>query len=297
MEYFSDQQRGKREAFREDIPVRVKSGILEYICSLIDNGSFGQDFSKTCDEYPSAIIGTNSERFWAVCYAELPNLPEYLEAEKFEVLNLLDLIQFCFQHVCTPTQLRYHDYYCHHHLTFDKMAGGLTFLEKVNKIFERNDIVFRLQPDGEIIRTLPPELIQLLDASKTGNEAGFDGLLADAKAKICDPDPSVRKEALERLWDAWERLKTLEEGKDKKTQATKLLDKAALSPEFRNLLEKEAKELTEIGNTFQIRHHELGKHEIKDPGQIDYLFFRMLSMILLLLKARRGTPCSSPIPT
>lgn len=130
----------------------------------------------------------------------------------------------------------------------------------------------------------------LLDSPHFGNEPGFDDLLNDAKAKFRNPDPRVRKEGLERLWDAWERLKTLEEGKDKKAKATNLLDKAASSPSFRELLEKEALELTQIGNTYQIRHHEQGKNEISNSRQIDYLFFRMLSMIVLLLKARSGNP-------
>ena len=38
--------------------------------------------------------------------------------------------------------------------------------------------------------------------------------------------PKVSKEALEKLWDAWERLKTLEAG-DKKSSIKTLLDKAA----------------------------------------------------------------------
>jgi len=36
----------------------------------------------------------------------------------------------------------------------------------------------------------------------------------------------VRRESLEKLWDAWERLKTVEPGGDKKAQAKALLDKS-----------------------------------------------------------------------
>ncbi|GAB0056039.1 hypothetical protein SIID45300_00338 [Candidatus Magnetaquicoccaceae bacterium FCR-1] len=139
------------------------------------------------------------------------------------------------------------------------------------------------------MRTLSPELGHLLDSARSGNETGFDDLLNDAKSKILNRDPRVRKEGLERLWDAWERLKTLEEGKDKEAQITNLLDKASSTQVFRQLLEEEARMLTRIGNAYQIRHHEQGKEEISDPRQIDYLFFRMLSMIVLLLRARSGS--------
>ncbi|MBF0422176.1 MAG: stationary phase or STEss regulating sigma factor [Magnetococcales bacterium] len=289
MEYFSDQQRGKREAFREDISDQVWRGILSHINALIDNGAFGESFPEICIDGP-VVFGSCKSAFSDACRAEIPRLPEDWDIDKPDTLDLLDLIQFCFKNISKPSRHDYHDYFKHYHLTFNRQEGQETFLGQINQIFERNGIVFRLQSDGSIIRTLPPEFNQLLDASKTGNERGFDDLLNDAKAKIIRPDPRVRKEGLERLWDAWECLKTLEEGNGKKEQITKLLDKAASSQEFRGLLEVEAKALTEIGNKYRIRHFEQGKIEISDPRQIDYLFFRMLSMINLLLKARSGTP-------
>ncbi|WP_420903749.1 AbiJ-NTD4 domain-containing protein [Candidatus Magnetaquiglobus chichijimensis] len=289
MEYFSDQERGKTEESREDISDRVWYGISGYINSLIDQGGFGQDFPQNCDDSSSAIIGTNSVRFWEVCHAEIPKLPDDINTEKPETLDILDLIQFCFRCVCSLTKDEYHDYYRHHHLTFNRKDGQQAFLEQINRIFERNGIVYRLQPDGGIVRTLSPELGHLLDSARSGNETGFDDLLNDAKSKILNRDPRVRKEGLERLWDAWERLKTLEEGKDKEAQITNLLDKASSTQVFRQLLEEEARMLTRIGNAYQIRHHEQGKEEISDPRQIDYLFFRMLSMIVLLLRARSGS--------
>jgi len=46
-----------------------------------------------------------------------------------------------------------------------------------------------------------------------------------------------------------------------------------------------SRRLTEIGNTFMIRHTEVGKTPVEDPDQIDYLFHRIFSSIRLLLKA------------
>lgn len=288
MEYFSDQERGRTEASREDIPNQVWRGIFGHINVLIENGAFGKSYPEICPD-SHVVIGTDRAAFWEACKAEIPRLPDNVEIEKPDTLDLIDLIQFCHQSVSAPIKLDYHKFFSHHHLTFNREDGRQAFLEKINRIFERNGIVYRLQPDGAIVRILPPEMGQLLDSAQSGDEPGFDGLLNDAKAKILSPDPRLRKEGLERLWDAWERLKTLEEGKDKKTKAANLLDKAASSPPFRKLLEKEARELTDIGNTYQIRHHEQGKNEISDSRQIDYLFFRMLSMIVLLLRARSGT--------
>jgi len=66
--------------------------------------------------------------------------------------------------------------------------------------------------------------------------------------------------------------------------------KAAGEPTLRAKIEEEAIELTNIGNTFMIRHTETDKIPITDSAHIDYLFHRMFSMIRLLLKTSgRGT--------
>ncbi len=56
---------------------------------------------------------------------------------------------------------------------------------------------------------------------------------------------------LEELWDAFERLETLEQGANKRAQAEALLNWiAALGLAFREALGREAAELTSIGNSF-----------------------------------------------
>jgi len=54
---------------------------------------------------------------------------------------------------------------------------------------------------------------------KTG-DGELDRLLETAREKFFNKSLDVRKEGLEKLWDAWERLKTVEAGKDQKAQAT-----------------------------------------------------------------------------
>jgi hypothetical protein len=80
-------------------------------------------------------------------------------------------------------------------------------------------------------------------------------------------------------------VKDVEAGNDKKERVKALLDKAAAEHNFRDRLEKEAIELTDIGNKFMIRHTETDKVPIVDSAHVDYLFQRMFSIILLLLKA------------
>lgn len=123
------------------------------------------------------------------------------------------------------------------------------------------------------------------DRMDTG-DAETDRLLEDARRRILSPHPADRQDALEKLWDAFERIKTLEPGADKRTQATRLLERTvpSASPRFRQFLETEAAELTKIGNTLRIRHSETDKEPLHSLEQADYLFHRMFSFLRLVLR-------------
>ncbi len=98
-------------------------------------------------------------------------------------------------------------------------------------------------------------------------------------------DEDNQRDALEKLWDAFERLKTLESGSSKRAQADALLDKAMThSQKFRQLLADEAKALTNIGNTYRIRHSETAQEKVETAPQNDYLYTRMFSFIRFILK-------------
>ena len=78
----------------------------------------------------------------------------------------------------------------------------------------------------------------------------------------------------------------MEPAPDKKNSVRLLLDKASTEPNFRQLLEEEARQLTAIGNNFMIRHTETTKIPIALNEHVDYLIQRMYAMIHMLLKAR-----------
>ncbi|MGH9516487.1 MAG: hypothetical protein ACRD3P_12520 [Terriglobales bacterium] len=119
---------------------------------------------------------------------------------------------------------------------------------------------------------------------KTGDTT-LDGLLEAAQSKFLSDRPDLRREALEKLWDAWERLKTLEPAKDKKDSTRILLDRVTTEPNLRGTIENEAKELTLIGNSYMIRHTEIGKAQISSLDHVDYLFHRMFSLVRLILRS------------
>ncbi len=112
----------------------------------------------------------------------------------------------------------------------------------------------------------------------------MDGLLHSARQKYLDRDTSTHRESIEKLWDAWERLKTIEPGKDKVAQISALFSKLSVGTEFRDMIDKEGRELTTVGNTFMIRHTETNKIPIGREVEVDYLFHRLFSLIWILLR-------------
>lgn len=138
-------------------------------------------------------------------------------------------------------------------------------------------------------RLVPPILFEAMGALPSAGDAVLDQLLKDAVAKFRDAAPSSRKEGLERLWDAWERLKSLEHKSDKRISVGMLLDGAAAGG-FRAMLEDEAIALTDIGNSFHIRHFETNREEIGRSAHVDYLFHRLFALIHLLLYSRTDRP-------
>lgn len=141
------------------------------------------------------------------------------------------------------------------------------------------------------LRADPPVLSEAVAQPfpPTGDST-LDDLLAAARDGFRDPDPSSRRASLEKLWDAWERLKTID-ATDKKVSVGILLDRAATEPTLRQLLEDEARALTDIGNRFHIRHFETTKTELTRPAHVDYLFHRLWALIWLAV-ATPATPFS-----
>lgn len=105
-------------------------------------------------------------------------------------------------------------------------------------------------------------------------------LIVDAKERFLNNTDQLT--ALEKLWDAFERIKTYF-SENKKQSVKKLIDLMATCLE-KDELESEFNALTSIGNRYRIRHHETDKILIDDPWEISYLFFRMLSIIDLALE-------------
>ncbi|WP_221930500.1 hypothetical protein [Paracoccus laeviglucosivorans] len=199
---------------------------------------------------------------------------------------ILDLLEFCAGAAGEPIQGAYHSYYRHHHLSWDRDAGLARFVADVNLLFRRNAVAYELTATGQARRLLPQAIANTIGWAlfQTG-DAETDRLLEAARQRFVSPMPEDRQDALEKLWDAFERLKTLDPGVNKRAQADALLDRVApRGSGFREALGREAVELTSIGNSFRIRHSETTQEALTSLDQVDYLFTRMFAFVRVILK-------------
>ena len=299
-DYFSDRENGPRARTEQVISPAVWAGLVATVQALINSGAFGLRFPERCPD-GQAVCGCDTDALAASVIAEMPGLAWPLETmclvedgflsqrEPFapDTLLILDFIELIYASVAKPIPGKHHDFFSHHHLTFDQQSGQEEFRATVNRIFSRNGVAFEMLSTGRIVRVLPPVLGEDLKRTifRTGDRT-LDNMLDECRAKFSDRNPLVRREALERLWDGWERLKSLADPGDKKKSIKIILDATAAEPSLRARLEGEATELNSIGNSHLIRHSEVNQVPVIDVDQVDYLFHRLFAMIQLILRKK-----------
>jgi hypothetical protein len=302
-DYFSDRENGPRARTELVISPAVWAGLVATVQALINSGAFGLRFPERCPD-GQAVCGCDTDALAASVIAEMPGLAWPLETtclveegflsqrEPFapDTLLILDFIEFIYASVAKPIPGKHHDFFSHHHLTFDQHSGQEEFRATVNRIFSRNGVAFEMLSTGRIVRVLPPVLGEDLKRTifRTGDRT-LDNMLEECRTKFSDRNPLVRREALERLWDGWERLKSLADPGDKKRSIKIILDATAAEPSLRARLEGEATELNSIGNSHLIRHSEVNQVPVIDVDQVDYLFHRLFAMIQLVLRKKGST--------
>ena len=299
-DYFSDRENGPRARTEPVIAPVVWAGLVATVQALINSGASGLRFPERCPD-GQAVCGCDTDALAASVIAEMPGLAWPLETmclvedgflsqrEPFapDTLLILDFIEFIYASVAKPIPGKHHDFFSHHHLTFDQQSGQEEFRATVNRIFSRNGVAFEMLSTGRIVRVLPPVLGEDLKRTifRTGDRT-LDNMLDECRAKFSDRNPLVRREALERLWDGWERLKSLADPGDKKRSIKIILDATAAEPSLRARLEGEATELNSIGNSHLIRHSEVNQVPVIDVDQVDYLVHRLFAMIQLILRKK-----------
>lgn len=286
--FFTDREFGGAPRASELIDARLWGGLHALIETRIDDGSFGFRFPAICTDAGRRPFGCDRHAFAQMLEAEVPTISWPLDAREVpDTFVVLDLLDFCGLAVGQPIRGSWHGFFDHYHIGWDREAGLDGFVREVNRLLARNGVAFEMTPAGSMRRMLPDALrSSLLDARFATGDAETDRLLEVARARILAPRPDDRNDGLEKLWDAFERIKTLEPGSDKRRTAEAMLDRAARPGSgFRAMLSHEADALTRIGNSHRIRHSEVAQEPLETLLQIDYLFTRLFGFLHLLLKA------------
>ena len=153
------------------------------------------------------------------------------------------------------------------------------FPDEINLIFQNYGFPFRLA--GRKIESTKLIIKKNVEIEEPGLKELFNQAFSLYRSsKIPD-----KQTAVEKLWDAFERLKTYYEPEDKKSSVSKIIEKISNNnPNYKKLLNDEFAELTTIGNNYRIRHHEMNKINIVDSNYYDYFFQRCFALIDLALK-------------
>ena len=308
----------------EEISPPAWRGVVVLIQQRMDDGSLAHafpDYRCPDDHGRNTITGTDATNFFNALEANVPQLirppvePVGRWADRFSRTPLdpditprtttaLDVIDFVALKIEQPSSTIRHSWngdHTHYYFGEDELtivsdgqltAGQQQFRDEIDQIFRRNGIAFTVGDDLRIHRLGPPEARALIsDFRPNTGDIKLDALLNDAFARFVSRLPADRQDALEKLWDGFERLKTLQLGGQKQHSIAQLLDNAAPAP-FRAILDEEFRALTVIGNRFRIRHHEHDQQELPSDDARDYMFVRCANLIAHVL--RRTGRLASP---
>lgn len=238
------------------------------------DGYYGLDYSKfqTHMKYDIPLLYRNFK-------GEI-GVPYY--GEDYNQYALFDLIEYISQNCRDISVLDYHSFFKHNHIKFLNTNKVFNEFQKdINEIFHKTGLLYKLT-DKMIVERIVENNAQIQEVEisiESIKEQGLKDLLFEAVLLYKNPNPKFRGDAVEKIWDAFERLKTFYMNLDKKKSAEKIIDDMSDGESFKDLFNEEFKSLTNIGNKFRIRHHETDKQDILDIRYYDYFFNRCLALI------------------
>lgn len=275
-----------------------RSGLQDALNAIIPNlayplaGKAGQELPELVDDAGIADAVKTPEASGAFeFYLGKANGPQPIVVADSAVF---DLLEYTARKIALPRQGEWHSFRKHYELCFDsdsREEAQDTFREEVNELLSRGRVIYEfvsVDDTLQIQRMGTPEVRrQMADLQPNSGDKELDDLIIEARERYLSHKEDERRIGLEKLWDAFERLKTIEplpDGKsNKKASAEELLRHITDEP-LRKVIEDDMGALTAVGNQFRIRHHETDKHVVPIDGY-DYLFARMSNVIITLLRA------------
>lgn len=158
-------------------------------------------------------------------------------------------------------------------------CNSYKFVDEINLLLKNNGIIYKLAGGKMEVTKMS------LKSKEIITEPGLKELVEQATNLYNNKTTSDKQLAVEKIWDALERLKTYYSNLDKKKSSELIIsDMSNQNDRYKELFNEEFLKLTKIGNDFRIRHHETNKTDIIDNNYYDYFFLRCYALIDTALK-------------
>lgn len=304
MEYFTERN-GMRRAMEKTYTIDpIKYALLFHCCeNYFDNIAWkypekckeekvccGLDYYKLANdmkfEIPDLFIGDDGKI--GIPKTRHNVFEDEDVVDEYNQYGLLDFIEFMANNVYDVDKRFFHGYFNHYHFdTFQTRKVQQSFSNEINTLFTKTGLLYYLNSACQVERIINNDIVtpEIVTTVLSVKEKGIQDLLQEALGLHYSHDPNASKNAVEKLWDAFERLKTYYPNISKKCSANKIVtDMSQGETNLYDLFNQEFEELTKIGNNYRIRHHETDKIEINRIEYYDYFFNRCLSLIAVAVQ-------------
>ncbi|WP_331758779.1 hypothetical protein OG225_41255 (plasmid) [Nocardia sp. NBC_01377] len=277
----SDRTIGPVPRDQDELPDATRAGLVAYVAGLIDQDWFAERFPERCRD-GNSICATHKTSLGIAFQAIIPGISIPPNPDRMSDLEVFDLLEYAYPLISKPKQGDYHSFRRHHEYTFfNRRSAPGEFRDQVNHLLARGGANYEMDDEGQIQRRGSASVRRLVRELRpdTGDDV-LDELILRATRLYTSTDPQVRQDALEKLWDGFERLKSIRD--PNKQRGAEALLEGIEPPDLRTAIEKEMFALRDIGNQFRIRHSEVGQVQVPDSAR-DYLLTRMGDLLMYLL--------------
>src|SRR5450631_4511805 len=207
--FFRERQDGPKPRTRKEMNAQFWGGVVGLVRSGLSRGYFAHNFPQMCQDVPQ-IIGCDVDAFGLTVSGLFPEVGWPLSEYRPPTTECaLDLVEFVCQQASVPQRTLLHTFFDHYHLDVFR-ADSAVMRDKINQLFAANEMSYEVTARDEVRYLTAPPVGELLSSGLPATiDADFDRLLSRATVKFLSRKPGDRHEALEPLWDAFERVKTM----------------------------------------------------------------------------------------
>ncbi len=271
----------------DECSIQFWNSFLAYIRQLIQQNYLSEKFS-TFDEsdhtYTTSAYHIEEEMLIKLGQHIELNRIATREKDLYFTNFQLDVVEFFYQYVSKPTSYGYDSYYkTSFPEKYDISKGRYDYTVSVNSIFERNNLVYRLEK-GLIVRKHDKILDKSLSFDFSMVDEHLQLEVQQAKKLFFSRNASDHKTALTTIANAYERAKTLVYKLDKRSSAKEICKRIASDEEkLTEIFSNHFQYITDISNNTDIRHKETGKIIVNDKDLQEYLFYTYYNAIRLMV--------------